>query len=95
MHLSTADLPDPELLIRTGGESRISNFLLWQTAYTELYFTDLHWPDFDDAALAKALQWYAQRVRRFGRTDEQVQHSSAVEHTPTPDLVIQNGVKIG
>jgi undecaprenyl diphosphate synthase len=95
MHLSTADLPDPELLIRTGGESRISNFLLWQTAYTELYFTDLHWPDFDDAALSKALQWYAQRVRRFGRTDEQVQHSSAAEHTPTPDLVIQNGIKIG
>jgi undecaprenyl diphosphate synthase len=69
--------------------------LLWQTAYTELYFTDLHWPDFDDAALAKALQWYGQRVRRFGRTDEQVQHSSAAEHTPTPDLVIQHGVKIG
>ena len=94
-HLSTADLPDPELLIRTGGESRISNFLLWQTAYTELYFTDLHWPDFDDAALNKALSWYAQRVRRFGRTDEQVQHPSLSEHTPTPNLVIQNGIKIG
>lgn len=71
-HLSTADLPDPELLIRTGGESRISNFLLWQTAYTELYFTDLHWPDFDEAALQKAMNWYGQRVRRFGQTDEQV-----------------------
>mgnify|MGYP006277498965 FL=1 len=71
-HLSTADLPDPELLIRTGGESRISNFLLWQTAYTELYFTDLHWPDFDAKALQKALRWFEQRVRRFGRTDEQV-----------------------
>jgi undecaprenyl diphosphate synthase len=94
-HLTTADLPDPELLIRTGGESRISNFLLWQTAYTELYFTDLHWPDFDDAALAKALQWYGQRVRRFGRTDEQVQHPKAAEHSPTPDLVIRNGIKIG
>lgn len=94
-HLSTADLPDPELLIRTGGESRISNFLLWQTAYTELYFTDLHWPDFDDAALAKALQWYGQRVRRFGRTDEQVQHPKAAEHSPTSDLVIRNGIKIG
>ena len=94
-NLSTADLPDPELLIRTGGESRISNFLLWQTAYTELYFTDLHWPDFDDAALNKALSWYAQRVRRFGRTDEQVQHPSVSEHTPTPNLVIQNGIKIG
>ena len=71
-HLSTADLPDPELLIRTGGESRISNFMLWQTAYTELYFTDAHWPDFDADALKKAIQSYGQRVRRFGRTDEQV-----------------------
>ncbi|NDC61024.1 MAG: di-trans,poly-cis-decaprenylcistransferase [Betaproteobacteria bacterium] len=71
-HLSTAELPDPELLIRTGGESRISNFLLWQTAYTELYFTDVHWPDFDAEALKKAIQSYALRVRRFGRTDEQV-----------------------
>ena len=71
-HLSTFGLPDPELMIRTGGESRISNFLLWQTVYTELYFPDVHWPDFDAAALKKALQWYAKRVRRFGRTDEQV-----------------------
>ena len=94
-HLSTADLPDPELLIRTGGESRISNFLLWQTAYTELYFTDLHWPDFDDAALAKALHWYGQRVRRFGRTDEQVLQPTSAEHSPTQDRVIQNSIKIG
>ena len=71
-HLSTFGLPDPELLIRTGGESRISNFLLWQTVYTELFFTDLHWPDFDAVALKHALQWYEKRVRRFGRTDEQV-----------------------
>jgi undecaprenyl diphosphate synthase len=71
-YLSTADLPDPELLIRTGGESRISNFLLWQTAYTELYFTETHWPDFDMAALKKAISWFEHRVRRFGRTDEQV-----------------------
>jgi undecaprenyl diphosphate synthase len=71
-HLSTADLPDPELLIRTGGESRISNFLLWQTAYTELYFTDAFWPDFDAAALTQAIHWFEQRVRRFGRTDDQV-----------------------
>jgi undecaprenyl diphosphate synthase len=71
-HLSTANLPDPELLIRTGGESRISNFLLWQTAYTELYFTDAYWPDFDATALKAAIDWYAQRVRRFGRTDDQV-----------------------
>ena len=70
--LSTADLPDPELMIRTGGESRISNFLLWQTAYTELFFTETHWPDFDAAALKKAISWYEHRVRRFGRTDDQV-----------------------
>jgi undecaprenyl diphosphate synthase len=95
MHLSTADLPDPELLIRTGGESRISNFLLWQTAYTELYFTDLHWPDFDEAALGQALSWYAQRVRRFGRTDEQVLNASSISHFPTADLGINKDVKIG
>jgi len=71
-HLSTADLPDPELLIRTGGESRISNFLLWQNAYTELYFTDLHWPDFNADALKQAIDSYGKRVRRFGQTDEQV-----------------------
>jgi undecaprenyl diphosphate synthase len=71
-YLSTADLPDPDLLIRTGGESRISNFLLWQMAYTELYFVDDYWPDFDEDCLVKALTWYASRVRRFGRTDEQV-----------------------
>ena len=74
-YLSTADLPDPDLLIRTGGESRISNFLLWQMAYTELYFVDDYWPDFDEDCLVKALIWYASRVRRFGRTDEQVMFS--------------------
>jgi len=95
LHLSTADLPDPELLIRTGGESRISNFLLWQTAYTELYFTDLHWPDFDTAALGKALSWYAQRVRRFGRTDEQVLNPPPDGHYPLPELVIKKDLKIG
>jgi undecaprenyl diphosphate synthase len=71
-HLSTADMPDPDLLIRTGGESRISNFLLWQMAYTELYFTDTLWPDFDEKALDAALSWYGTRVRRFGKTDDQV-----------------------
>ncbi len=85
-HLSTADLPDPELLIRTGGESRISNFLIWQTAYTELYFTDLHWPDFDDAALQTAIDWYGQRVRRFGRTDEQVVAGEHESSNPTNPL---------
>ena len=58
--------------IRTGGESRISNFLLWQCAYTELYFTDTLWPDFNADMLDEALAWYQKRVRRFGRTDEQV-----------------------
>jgi undecaprenyl diphosphate synthase len=71
-HLSTAGLPDPDLLIRTGGESRISNFMLWQLAYTEFYFTDALWPDFDDKALEEALTWFGTRVRRFGKTDEQV-----------------------
>jgi undecaprenyl diphosphate synthase len=64
--------PEPDLLIRTGGEQRISNFLLWQLAYTELYFTDLLWPDFDSNALDAALAWYQSRERRFGRTSAQV-----------------------
>ncbi len=69
--LELAGLPDPDLFIRTGGERRISNFLLWNLAYTELYFTDLYWPDFDSAALDAALEFYARRERRFGRTAEQ------------------------
>jgi undecaprenyl diphosphate synthase len=69
--LELADLPDPDLFIRTGGERRISNFLLWNLAYTELYFTELNWPDFDGAAFEAALEFYAQRERRFGRTAEQ------------------------
>jgi len=69
--LELAGLPDPDLLIRTGGEHRISNFLLWNLAYTELYFTDLNWPDFDAAALDAALELYARRERRFGRTTAQ------------------------
>jgi undecaprenyl diphosphate synthase len=64
--------PEPDLFIRTGGEQRVSNFLLWQLAYTELYFTDLLWPDFDAAALDTAISWYQQRERRFGRTSEQL-----------------------
>jgi undecaprenyl diphosphate synthase len=67
-HLSTAGMPDVDLLIRTGGEQRISNFLLWQAAYAELYFTDALWPEFDEAELNKALQWFAMRERRFGKT---------------------------
>lgn len=71
--LSLADTPMPDLCIRTGGEHRISNFLLWQFAYTELYFTDTYWPDFDDQAFAVALDDFARRQRRFGRTSKQVQ----------------------
>jgi len=71
-HLALAFAPEPDLLIRTGGEQRISNFLLWQLAYTELYFTDLLWPDFDAVALDAALAWYHGRERRFGRTGAQV-----------------------
>lgn len=68
--LATEEVCPPDLLIRTGGESRISNFLLWQLAYTELYFTQTLWPDFDDEAFADALRWYAGRERRFGRVPE-------------------------
>lgn len=66
-HLSTAGLPDPDLLIRTGGESRISNFLLWQLSYAELYFTDVLWPEFGAGELQDALNWYSGRQRRFGK----------------------------
>lgn len=71
-HLMLADSPEPDLFIRTGGETRISNFLLWQLAYTELYFTDTLWPDFDDAAIDAAIASYQTRERRFGRTSEQL-----------------------
>ncbi|HEY1898866.1 MAG TPA: polyprenyl diphosphate synthase [Steroidobacteraceae bacterium] len=69
--LQLAELPDPDLFVRTGGERRISNFLLWNLAYTELYFTDCLWPDFDAGQLDAALEFYAARERRFGRTSEQ------------------------
>ena len=65
--------PDPDLFIRTGGERRISNFLIWQLAYAELYFTDTLWPDFDGQALGQAIEWFGGRQRRFGRTGEQVE----------------------
>ena len=67
-----SDLPEPDLLIRTGGEQRVSNFLLWQMAYTELYFTDRLWPDYDEGDLESACGAYASRQRRFGQTGEQV-----------------------
>jgi undecaprenyl diphosphate synthase len=76
--LSLGDLPEPDLFIRTGGEQRISNFLLWQLAYTELYFTDTLWPDFDAEALDLAITSYQRRERRFGRTSEQVGVDSGV-----------------
>ena len=69
--LQLAGAPEPDLFIRTGGESRISNFLLWNLAYSELYFCDTLWPDFDDTALDAALRFYASRQRRFGLTDAQ------------------------
>lgn len=71
--LETRFMPDPDLLIRTGGELRISNFLLWQIAYSELYFCDTYWPDFDEAALRQAIVSYQGRQRRFGKTEAQVE----------------------
>lgn len=71
-HLTTRGIPDPDLLIRTGGEKRISNFLLWQLSYTELYFTDVFWPDFREEELYEAVLYYQQRERRFGKTSEQL-----------------------
>ena len=76
-HLSMAYAPEPDLFVRTGGEQRISNFLIWQLAYTELYFTDCYWPEFDAKALGEALAWYRQRERRFGRTSAQLADSTA------------------
>jgi len=72
-HMNTFFMPDPDLLIRTGGELRISNFLLWQIAYSELYFCDTYWPDFDEAELHKAIASYQSRQRRFGKTEAQVE----------------------
>ena len=76
-HLYTADLPDPDLMIRTSGEYRLSNFLLWQAAYTELYVTDTLWPDFREEDFLAALDAYCQRDRRFGLTPEQIQDQDA------------------
>jgi len=72
-YLAMSYAPEPDLFIRTGGEQRVSNFLLWQLAYSELFFTDRLWPDFDATALDEAIAWYRERERRFGRTSEQVQ----------------------
>lgn len=70
--LALSYAPDPDLFIRTGGETRISNFLLWQLAYSELYFTETFWPDFDDGELEKAIMSFQSRERRFGKTSEQL-----------------------
>ncbi len=78
-YLAMSYAPEPDLFIRTGGEQRVSNFLLWQLAYTELYFTETLWPDFDAAALDEAIASYRQRERRFGRTSEQVEQAKRPE----------------
>lgn len=75
-HLTTAAIAEPDLFIRTGGEQRVSNFLLWQMAYTEFYFTDVLWPEFDAKQLDRAIASFSQRERRFGRTSEQLQDKS-------------------
>ena len=74
-HLATSFMPDPDLLIRTGGEVRISNYLLWQIAYSELYFCDTFWPDFSEADLQKAIASYQGKQRRFGLTEAQVENN--------------------
>lgn len=76
--VSLADLPEVDLFIRTGGERRISNFLMWQLAYTELYFTDTLWPDFNGATLNEAIAWYGTRQRRFGKTSAQLSNNAAM-----------------
>lgn len=78
-HLLTASLPDVDLMIRTSGEYRISNFMLWQAAYAELYFTEQLWPDFDEKSLSEAITWFVGRERRFGATNEQVKSTLAIK----------------
>jgi len=77
-HLYTHGIPDPDLVIRTSGEVRLSNYLIWQTAYSELYFTDVLWPDFREAAFADALKDYAKRERRFGKTGDQIKNGEKI-----------------
>jgi len=81
-YLSMAHAPEPDLFIRTGGEQRISNFLLWQLAYTEMYFTDTLWPDFDAAAFDRAISSFQSRERRFGRTSDQVRQAQTDQSQP-------------
>ena len=77
-HLCLSALPEPDLFIRTGGEKRISNFLLWQLAYTELYFSDALWPDFDSVQFEEAINWFANRERRFGKISEQINNKQSL-----------------
>ena len=77
--ISLSELPAPDLFVRTGGEQRISNFLIWQLAYSELYFVDTLWPDFSDEDLEASLNWYAGRQRRFGKTGQQLIDDQAVD----------------
>ena len=85
--MALAHVPDPDLLIRTGGESRISNFLLWQAAYSELYFSDKLWPDFDGAALDDSIAFFSGRERRFGLTSAQLKKSSQKSFSVRPQAV--------
>lgn len=82
-YMETAFMPDPDLLIRTGGELRISNYLLWQIAYTELYFCDTYWPDFSEEDLHLAIQSYQNRQRRFGKTEQQIENQIKIENNST------------
>ena len=84
--MALAHVPDPDLLIRTGGELRISNFLLWQAAYSELHFSDKLWPDFDAAALDEAIAVFRTRERRFGQTSAQLNSGSKTHHVNTPNV---------
>lgn len=79
-HMTTSFMPDPDLLIRTGGEQRISNYLLWQIAYSELYFCDTFWPDFDEEGLHRAIADYQRRQRRFGKTEAQVEEEMGIRN---------------
>ena len=90
-HLALAGLPEPDLFIRTGGERRISNFLLWNLAYTELYFSDVLWPDFGSEEFGRALKWFAGRQRRFGRTGEQIEASSPSARRRFKQVVSRRG----
>lgn len=82
-NLETAFMPDPDLLIRTGGELRVSNFLLWQIAYSELYFCDTYWPDFNEADLHQAIMDYQGRQRRFGKTERQIEDQIKIDNNST------------